>query len=166
MKVFTSKKLLPAYWILLSIMILVANHSDPYFDFPLLFVIPVLVASWYNGRWWGLALGIFMPAVRLYLVYQVWEIPSTLVHPLANALTRTFVLVCFALLADVIHRQRDRIKAMEGLLPICRHCKRIRDDNNQWQPVDVYLNQHAGTVFLQGLCSDCARDITAQLSQQ
>jgi hypothetical protein len=165
MKIFTSQKFLPVYWITLSVIILIANHLDPIYEFPLLFVIPVLVASWYNGRWWGLALGIFMPLVRLYLAYYVWDVPATLVHPVANASIRIFVLVCFALLADVLRRQQDRIKIMEELLPICRNCKRIRDDNNQWQPVEVFLNQHVGTVFLQGLCSDCARDITTQLSK-
>jgi len=165
MKAFGSKKFLPVYWIILSVIILIANHSDPLYEFPLLFVIPVLLASWFNSQWWGLALGVFMPLVRLYLALNVWDVPSTLVHPFANASIRIFVLACFALLTGVLRRQQDRIKAMEGLLPICHNCKRIRDDNNQWQPLDVYLNQRVGTVFLQGLCSDCARDITSQLSK-
>ncbi len=165
MKLLSSKSFLPVYWIALSVLILVANHQDPLYEFPLLFVIPVILASWYNNRWWGLALGLTMPLVRLYLAYQVWDIPSTLVHPIGNASIRIVVLSCFAVLTDMLHQQQQRIKILEGFLPICHNCKRIRDEENQWQPIEIYLNEHAGTVFLQGLCADCARDMGSEISK-
>ena len=165
MKFLSSKKFLPVYWVGLSMLLLLANHSDPYYDFPMLFLIPVLIASWYSGRWWGLALGIGLPLVRYVLTVAVWEIPSTMVHPVGNASIRIVVLSCFAVLTDLLHRQQKQIKILEGFLPICHNCKRIRDAENQWQPIDVYLNEHAGTVFLQGLCTDCAREVGSQISK-
>jgi hypothetical protein len=167
MKFLFSTKFQPAYWVGLSVLILAANfNSDPYVDFPMLFIIPVLLAAWYSGRWWGLGLAIGMPLVRLLFTIVVWDVPWTLVHSIVNASIRITVLSSFAVLTDLLHQQQYRIKVLEGLLPICHNCKRIRDEENQWLPIDLYLNQHAGTIFLQGICSDCLQLLTSQISEQ
>jgi hypothetical protein len=49
------------------------------------------------------------------------------------------------------------VKTLSGLLPICSHCKKIRDDGNFWQSVESYMAQHADVVFSHGLCPDCVR---------
>jgi len=47
------------------------------------------------------------------------------------------------------------VKLLQGLLPICLYCKRIRDDRNYWQQVDQYIGQHSGAKFSHGVCPDC-----------
>lgn len=166
MKFLLSSKMQPVYWIGFSVLILAANiSSDPYVDFPMLFIIPVLIASWYNGRWWGLLLAFFMPLVRLTFTFLVWDVPWTAVHSIVNASIRILVLSSFAILTDMLHQKQERIRVLEGLLPICHTCKRIRNEENQWQSLDLYLNQHAGTVFLQGVCSDCLRQLSSRVSE-
>ena|SRR3990172_2623116 len=166
MKILLSTKFLPVYWVGLSILILAANFStDPYVDFPMLFMVPVLLASWYSGRRWGLALAFGMPLVRLLFTYFLWDVPWTQVHSIVNASIRITVLASFAVLTDLLRQQQQRIKVLEGLLPICYNCKKIRDEENQWLPIDVYLNQHAGAIFLQGICSDCLHQLSAQISK-
>jgi len=49
------------------------------------------------------------------------------------------------------------VKTLEGLLPICAHCKKIRDDKGYWQQVEVYVRDHAEVEFSHGICPDCAR---------
>ncbi len=48
-----------------------------------------------------------------------------------------------------------RVKQLQGLLPICSYCKRIRDDKNYWQQLETYLSEHSEAVFSHGLCPEC-----------
>lgn len=48
-----------------------------------------------------------------------------------------------------------QVKQLKELLPICMFCKKIRDDNDYWQQIEVYLHQHTGTDFSHGICPDC-----------
>ena len=52
---------------------------------------------------------------------------------------------------------RDRERHLQGLLPICAWCKKIRNDRNYWQRVEEYLGEHADVRFSHGICPDCAR---------
>jgi sigma-B regulation protein RsbU (phosphoserine phosphatase) len=49
----------------------------------------------------------------------------------------------------------EKVKRLQGLLPICSHCKRIRDDDNYWQSVDHYITQHSEAVFSHSICPEC-----------
>jgi sigma-B regulation protein RsbU (phosphoserine phosphatase) len=48
-----------------------------------------------------------------------------------------------------------RVKQLQGLLPICSYCKKIRDDRNYWQQVEAYIGEHSEAVFSHGICPDC-----------
>jgi len=47
------------------------------------------------------------------------------------------------------------IKLLQGLLPICSYCKRIRDDQNYWQQLETYFSQHSEASFSHGICPEC-----------
>ncbi len=47
------------------------------------------------------------------------------------------------------------VKTLKGLLPICASCNKIRDDNDQWTPVDVYIRDHSDAEITHGYCPDC-----------
>ena len=48
-----------------------------------------------------------------------------------------------------------RVKQLQGLLPICSYCKKIRNDQNYWQKVESYIGQRSGATFSHGICPDC-----------
>jgi len=48
-----------------------------------------------------------------------------------------------------------KVKMLQGLLPICLYCKKIRDDQNYWQQLDKYISQHSEAKFSHGICPDC-----------
>jgi DNA-binding response OmpR family regulator len=50
-----------------------------------------------------------------------------------------------------------QVRQLQGLLPICCYCKKIRDDQNYWQQVETYLGQHADVRFSHGICPECWR---------
>jgi len=45
---------------------------------------------------------------------------------------------------------------LQGLLPICMHCKKIRDDQGIWTQMETYISTHSNAEFSHGLCSECA----------
>jgi len=49
----------------------------------------------------------------------------------------------------------DQIETLEGILPICMYCKKIRNDQNYWQQVESYISQHSQAEFTHGLCPEC-----------
>jgi DNA-binding response OmpR family regulator len=48
-----------------------------------------------------------------------------------------------------------RVKQLQGLLPICSYCKKVRDDQNYWQQVEEYITTHADVRFTHGICPGC-----------
>ena len=48
-----------------------------------------------------------------------------------------------------------RVKHLQGLLPICAYCKKIRDDRNYWQQVEGYIAAHSEAQFSHSICPDC-----------
>lgn len=48
-----------------------------------------------------------------------------------------------------------RVKKLQGLLPICSYCKRIRNDSNYWQRVESYITEHTEAEFSHGVCPQC-----------
>ena len=48
-----------------------------------------------------------------------------------------------------------REKHLQGLLPICSYCKKIRDDKDYWQQVEGYIEDHSAVSFSHGICPDC-----------
>ena len=52
-----------------------------------------------------------------------------------------------------------RIDTLSGLLPICASCKKIRDEEQEWYPLEVYIRNHSQADFTHGICPDCAKDL-------
>lgn len=48
-----------------------------------------------------------------------------------------------------------QVHRLEGLLPICSYCKRIRNEQDYWERVDEYIAQHANVRFSHNICPDC-----------
>ena len=52
-----------------------------------------------------------------------------------------------------------RIRVLEGFIPICANCKKIRNTEDQWEQMETYISQHSFARFSQGICPDCARQL-------
>ena len=58
------------------------------------------------------------------------------------------------------------VRQLQGLLPICSYCKKIRDDQNYWQQVEQYVSKYSGVQFSHGICPECYKKIvTPQLAK-
>jgi len=58
---------------------------------------------------------------------------------------------------EKLQKALGEVKTLSGLLPICSHCKKIRDDQGYWNQIEAYIHKHSGTEFSHGICPDCAR---------
>jgi PAS domain S-box-containing protein len=56
---------------------------------------------------------------------------------------------------DRLHSMLNRLKLVLGLIPICSHCKRIRDEHGSWHDVEVYIGERLGMKFSHGICPTC-----------
>ncbi len=69
-------------------------------------------------------------------------------------------------LAERVHQLEEAmnsVKTLQGLLPICCYCKKIRDDGNYWHRVETYIAGHANVRFSHGICPDCSDRLKADL---
>ena len=56
----------------------------------------------------------------------------------------------------------DHVKKLQGLLPICAWCKRIRDDKGYWDQVEAYFHKSTGADFTHGICPQCMEKLCAK----
>lgn len=56
---------------------------------------------------------------------------------------------------DELEKALTQVKRLEGLLPICSYCKRIRNEQDYWERVDNYISQHANVRFSHNICPEC-----------
>ena len=52
-----------------------------------------------------------------------------------------------------------KINKLNGLLPICAHCKKIRDDKGYWKQIESYISEHSEAEFSHGICPECAKKL-------
>jgi DNA-binding response OmpR family regulator len=57
--------------------------------------------------------------------------------------------------AERILGLRQHVQQLEGLLPICAYCKRIRGEGAQWEPIERYVEARSEAQFSHGYCPDC-----------
>ena len=162
MSLLKNRKIFPLYWSLLALVVLACDFfMGPYIQFPFLFIIPVTLAAWYNGRAWGFLFAIVLPLIRLYFSL-IWTLPWTMLESSINALIRMMVLLLLAFLVDRVATQTralaKEIQVLRGLLPICSFCKKIRNEDNTWEKIEWYIARHSEAEFTHGVCPDCARE--------
>ncbi len=151
---------MPVYWIALSLLIIVVDHlTDPYIHFPILFLLPVTLASVYNGRWWGVGLAVSMPIIRCY--FEILIVPQAVTQEMINTGIHLTVLAGFAVLVDRTAQQTRallrEVTLLRGILPICSFCKKIRKEDNTWEQMETYITNRSEAQFSHSVCPDCLK---------
>lgn len=62
-------------------------------------------------------------------------------------------------LIERLQKALSEVKKLEGLLPICANCKKIRDDQGDWTQIETYVSARSDAEFSHGFCPDCARKL-------
>jgi PAS domain S-box-containing protein len=54
-----------------------------------------------------------------------------------------------------LEEARRKVKVLQGLLPVCANCKKIRDARGVWRPFEAYIAEQSEARFTHGVCPDC-----------
>lgn len=60
-----------------------------------------------------------------------------------------------AVLLDELQRALAEIKTLQGLIPICAWCQKVRDDAGFWQGIEAYVHTHTDATFSHSICPEC-----------
>jgi len=55
---------------------------------------------------------------------------------------------------------------LRNIIPICSHCKKIRDDDQYWQEVENYFAAHVGVDFSHAICPTCMEEHYPQVARK
>jgi len=58
----------------------------------------------------------------------------------------------------------SQVTQLQGLLPICSYCKKIRDDKNYWQKVENYFSERTTVQFSHGICPTCYEEVMTKFA--
>ena len=53
----------------------------------------------------------------------------------------------------------NEIRTLRGIIPICAHCKQIRDDRGFWRRVEEYVRENTEAEFTHGMCPSCLEEL-------
>ena len=140
------------------------------------------------GKWWSsillTGLGVlisFLITVSASLLLNegrnlAFAVPVSLVVPAVVSFPVSYITCSLLVRLDKAERERaqlvaelqealDNVQTLSGLLPICASCRRIRDDEGQWQPVEVYISDRSEADFSHGICPECAQELYPDMLQ-
>ncbi len=60
----------------------------------------------------------------------------------------------------------DNVETLEGMLPICSSCKKIRDDKGYWNQIEVYISERSDAKFSHGICPDCMKKLYPEFYEE
>ena len=142
-------------WLLFATAVLFADFiTGPLLQFQILFIVPVGLAAWLRGKKAGLLFAILLPLIRLTF-YLYWDVSWPLIYPVLNTGTIMLTLAAFAVITGNYSSNSREVKLLEGLLPICSYCKKIRDENDRWVFLEDYIMTHSRAQFSHGICPEC-----------
>ncbi|MEO8090327.1 MAG: hypothetical protein ABI703_08530 [Gemmatimonadales bacterium] len=145
------------HWVLASAVILLLDYgTGPFIQFPILFVVPVALATVTHGRAGGIAIAMVLPLLRLTF-FLMWPLPSSWQLEAIDTLVDMTILVGLSFLIDNVLQQQRAIRVLQGLLPICAFCKKIRDESGQWRQLETFITERSAARFSHTFCQECGR---------
>ncbi len=62
-----------------------------------------------------------------------------------------------------LQKALSEVKTLQGFLPICASCKKIRDDTGYWNQIESYIQTHSNAQFSHSICPDCAKKLYPEM---
>jgi hypothetical protein len=124
--------------------------QEPYF-----YVVFVILSSWIVGPRAGYLLAVGLPLFRLALSL-LWALPLAYAGTLISSLIQILTLMVVAYLVGLLRGLVAEVKTLKGSLPICIHCRKIRNYHGQWEEIESYILRQSEVRFSKGICTECA----------
>lgn len=65
-----------------------------------------------------------------------------------------------------IAKAKDEIRQLSAILPVCSHCRKVRDDEGRWQELDRYIVTHTASEVTHGLCPECLKELYPDIADE
>ena len=144
------------YVAIAAILLLIEYASGVLIMFPIPFVIPVILASWFCAPYIGYIFAVGMTVIKLSFNF-FWNNQLALEPEIINAVIMVIVLLFIAYITGRAVRLTHEARLLHGILPICSFCKKICDRNGKWHPIETYIEMHSNANFSHGICPECAK---------
>ena len=151
----------PVWWVAIGLAFVAFDYlSDAGTQFPTLYVVPVAFAAWYSGRWPAVMLAVGVPIFHIvFLTLGTTEdITLAIAMTIVRSVVITVMALWFARLSEHERQLHRYVLKLEGLLPICAHCKSIRNEAGDWESLEGFISNRSDADFSHGLCPSCLRE--------
>lgn len=105
----------------------------------------------------GLLIGILWINEIFDVPHTIFGAQSTPINWPESIFETCIVLALCIVIISISYNFLKRIKYLEGLLPVCSFCKKIRV-GKEWVSIEKYIQEHSEADFSHGLCPDCAEN--------
>ncbi|MBN2107538.1 MAG: hypothetical protein JW832_08925 [Deltaproteobacteria bacterium] len=144
---------------LAAVIILLLDYiSGRPIHFPIAYVLPVGMAAWRQQKRMAYAMAVILPLARVGFHFP-WQETQSLSIAALNALIAGAVLVLYAHVALQERLLSKKVRRLEGLLPICAACKRIRTEKGEYVQMETYISDRTEASFTHGICPECAKKL-------
>lgn len=86
----------------------------------------------------------------------IFGAPATPFNWVEGIIETVGIIILSVIIIVISVRMLSKIRNLEGFLPVCSFCKKIRV-KNEWIPIEVYLSEHSDAVFSHGFCPECIK---------
>jgi hypothetical protein len=153
-------RLHPLWWVAIGGLLVGTDYvTGPKTQFPVVYVIPVILAAWYSGRWPALALAVTFPLIHLVFLMTRWHQPDSMSTLVVTTALRGAVVAAmatwFARLSAHERALHRHVRTLEGLLSICSFCKRIRNESGEWAHLETFIVERSEAQFSHAFCPSC-----------
>jgi hypothetical protein len=69
-------------------------------------------------------------------------------------------------LINELRQALNEVKTLQGIIPICAACKKIRDDLGYWHQVEAYVSSHSNALFSHGICPECVKELYPEIANE
>ncbi|MFO7688332.1 MAG: hypothetical protein R6V60_19825 [Desulfobacterales bacterium] len=142
-------------------------------NFFVFYFLPVSVSAWFYGVGFAVTAAIASALVWFGADVLSGHVYSAQLYSVWNTMIRliSFIAIGWAVSrlrqlldrehtnAEALRRALSEVRVLETFLSICAQCKKIRNQEGVWEPLEVYIGQRTDTRFSHGYCPECAQAV-------
>jgi len=92
--------------------------------------------------------------------YVFNDAPTLYSQRMGEVFIELFIFALVFTIQTVLFRKLSkRIRILEGFIPICANCKKIRTQEEQWEQMETYITKHSLARFSHSICPDCMKQL-------
>ena len=115
----------------------------------------------------------FLSIILLIWLDEILDLPHVLLGGEATPINwreslfeSIAIIILAAVTLGITRGVFQKMKYLEGILPVCASCKKIRDDKACWHQIEEYIHDRSAVDFSHGICPDCARKLYPDLFEE